>query len=88
MQSILKCFSRCYTAITCDSPGNGTNTVPIPPNIADGMTYLESYTYSCMEGYSTNDPLCVVCQPDSTLSISPPVCTGDYNIVYSEQSGV
>ena len=63
--------------ITCDAPAAGTNTVARPPDVADGLDYLESYTYQCMEGYSTTDELCTVCQPDGSLSLTtPPNCSG------------
>ena len=65
------------TGITCGAPPSGTNTVTLPPEVADGLDYLESYTYQCIEGYSTTDELCTVCQPDGNLSLStPPNCTG------------
>lgn len=33
------------------------------------MFNLDSYTYSCNEGYATDDEMCTVCQPDGTLSL-------------------
>ena len=50
------------------------NTVDVPDNL--NMTYLDTYTYSCFEGYITTDELCTVCKPDGTLSVPPPNCTG------------
>ena len=61
--------------ITCPKPAPGTNTVDVPDNL--NMTYLDTYTYSCSEGFITTDELCTVCQPDGTLSSSPPSCTGE-----------
>ena len=53
------------------------NTVDLPDDVSDGLSYLESYTYSCKEGYSTTDELGTVCQPDGNLSLTtPPNCTG------------
>ena len=67
------------TAITCTGPPPGTNTINIPANLAQGMSYLQSYTYSCMEGYNTTDELCTVCQPDGSLSLTvPPICAGNF----------
>lgn len=63
--------------IACGKPLDGTNTYPIPENLA--MYYLDTYTYSCMEGYTTDDELYTVCQPDGTLSLADlPTCTGDF----------
>ena len=53
---------------------NGTNTEPVPADKESSMGYLESYTYSCMEGYKTNDTLCTVCLPDGSLSSPAPNC--------------
>ena len=60
--------------ITCPKPAAGTNTVDIP-DVLD-MTYLDTYTYSCLEGYITTDDICTVCKSDRTLSVPPPNCTG------------
>ena len=67
----------CFVAITCPAPSPGENTVDLPVNVTDGLSYLESYTYSCMDGYDTMDELCATCQPDGTLSIPPPTCYGE-----------
>ena len=48
-------------------------------NEIDGLSYLESYTYSCKEGYATTDPLTTLCQPDGSLSLTrPPECSGKF----------
>ena len=65
---------------------NGTNTEPVPADKASSMGYLESYTYSCMEGYKTNDELCTVCQPDGELSSPAPDCVRKFLIIYSQQN--
>ena len=41
------------------------------------MEYLDTYTYSCIEGYATDDDVCTVCLADGTLSTPPPNCTGE-----------
>ncbi|XP_067947632.1 sushi, von Willebrand factor type A, EGF and pentraxin domain-containing protein 1-like [Watersipora subatra] len=65
-------------AIVCDAPANGTNTKPVPACLETGMIYLDIYQYECMEGYSTDDELCLVCLPDGSLSLDfPPVCSAD-----------
>ena len=43
------------------------------------MTYLDTYTYSCSEGYTTTDDICTVCESDGTLSGPSPNCTGNIN---------
>ena len=67
-----------FVVVQCDGPKTGTNTNEIPQKIANGLSYLESYTYSCKEGYTTTDDLCTVCQPNGNLSLpKPPNCTGE-----------
>ena len=69
-----------FSAITCPAPSPGVNTVSLTANEIDGLSYLESYTYSCMEGYNTTDPLTTICQPDGSLSLTtPPVCNGEFH---------
>ena len=70
-------------AITCPAPATpGVGVEPLPSDVAYGMKYLESYTYSCMEGYTTTDDLCTVCQPDGTLSLTTaPNCTGEHTLL-------
>ena len=60
--------------ITCPKPADGINTVDVPAAL--NMTYLDTYAYSCLEGYTTTDDICTVCKSDGTLSVSPPNCTG------------
>ena len=60
--------------IRCPKPAAGMNTVDVPDNL--NMTYLDTYTYSCLEGYITTDDICTVCKSDGTLSVEPPACTG------------
>ena len=67
----------CTLAITCPGLSEGVNTEALTANEIDGLSYLESYTYSCKEGYNTTDPLTTLCQPDGSLSLSTaPECTG------------
>ena len=66
-------------AISCAAPGQGIGTLDIPTELSLGLSYLESYTYSCKKGYTTSDELCTVCQPDGSLSTPPPNCTGKIN---------
>ena len=54
---------------------NGTNTEPVPADKASSMGYLDSYTYSCLDGYRTDDELCTVCQPNGSLSSPAPMCS-------------
>ena len=74
----------CFIAITCSAPLPGENTVDLPNDVTDGLSYLESYTYSCREGYTTTDELCTVCQPDGSLSLAtPPRCAGESSQIYN-----
>ena len=72
----------------CPRPEPGINTDDVPDSLSGGLDYLETYTYSCMEGYTTTDDLCTVCQPDGTLSLTkPPNCTGkSHQKVYKQCS--
>lgn len=62
---------------------DGTNTYPVPNDLI--MYSLDTYIYSCMEGYTTDDQLYTVCRPDGSLSlVEPPNCTGktdNYNFL-------
>ena len=60
--------------ITCPKPDPGTNTVEVPADL--NMKYLDTYTYSCLEGFTTTDDICTVCKSNGTLSAGPPTCTG------------
>ena len=63
----------------CPAPENGTNTEPVPDSLQAGILYSDSYTYSCMEGYTTSDELCTVCLADGDLSLNmAPNCTSKY----------
>ena len=71
----------------CPAPSAGINTVVLPDNLQYGLEYLESYTYSCIEGYNTTDELCTVCQPDGSLSLTrPPQCTGNIGKLITRKS--
>ena len=59
----------------CGVPPNGVKTDPIPANIS--KYYLDRYTYSCQEGYATDDDLCVVCDSDGIWYPNAPNCTGN-----------
>ena len=73
----VKQLNVCILAITCPGLSEGVNTVSLTANEIDGLSYLESYTYSCIEGYATTDPVTTLCQPDGSLSVTnPPNCTG------------
>ena len=65
------------SAITCDPPPAGTNTKDIPEELLeDGLTYLQSYTYSCLDGFFTTDEVFTKCQSDGSLSLAdPPECS-------------
>ena len=59
----------------CAPPPAGTNTRDIPPNLQQGFNYLQVYTYECIEGYETTDPVVTVCRPDGTKSLgTAPTC--------------
>ena len=75
--SVYKHFPPLFIVINCTQTPPGVNTEPIPVE-SKVLQYLESYTYSCKEGYTTNDPLCTVCQANGTLSIPAPACHGEY----------
>ena len=58
--------------VFCGTPPHGLYT-EIPQTV---LMYLDTYNYSCMDGYWTNDPILTQCQADGTFSLNnPPVCT-------------
>ena len=65
-----------FTPDTSSGLKNGINTEPIPVDKQSSLRYLESYTYSCKDGYTTNDTLYTLCYPNGTLSAPPPTCSG------------
>ena len=71
-------FLSKFAEILCKGPPEGVNVKEIPSNIADGLSYLQLYQFSCLPGYETNDTMSVFCQPDGMLSLSTgPNCTGE-----------
>ena len=69
-------------AITCDPPPAGNNTRDIPEELLEnGLTYLQSYTYSCLDGFFTTDEVFTKCQSDGSLSLAnPPECSGRFKM--------
>ena len=66
-----------FTEIVCPGLPEGVALMPVPHQFTVNISYLTTYTYSCIEGYQTSDELTVVCLPNGTLSItSAPNCTG------------
>ena len=66
-----------FAEIICPPPSPGENTVDLPDDVSDGLSYLEPYTYTCKKGSATTDELFTLCQPDGSLSLAtPPNCTG------------
>ena len=51
---------------------NGTNTEPVNSSVP--FFYGETYTYTCLESYSTEDEVNATCTAKGTLSLSPPHC--------------
>ena len=86
-----------FTAIICPAPPPGVNTrnlldadglshlertVDLSADLL-GLFYLESYTYSCKEGFITTDELVTTCLPNGTLSLAkPPTCIGELTQTY------
>ena len=60
--------------IECGAPPNGINTVEISPDVT--LFYKESYNYSCLEGYDTDEEVITTCLGDSSLSLDPPPTCG------------
>ena len=58
--------------ISCGVPVNGGNTET--PTVS--LLYQDTYNYSCLTGYETNDDITTECLADGSLSLdSPPTCT-------------
>ena len=65
--------------VRCNAPRKGTNTNPIPGELKDGLVFPQSYTYSCLDGYTTVDAVFTQCQADGELSLTtPPTCVGRF----------
>ena len=75
-QSILVHYYISLAEISCGIPANGTNTQAVPQ---DSLIYNNTYSYSCLTGYTTTDVLTVECLSDGTLSLhTPPNCTSKH----------
>ena len=62
-----------YIVILCGAPPNGTNTQAVPQV---SLLYQDTYNYSCLTGYETNDVITTECLSNGSLSLdSPPTCT-------------
>ena len=60
--------------ITCNLE-DGENTESLPNAI---LNCGQSYTYSCLPGYESNDTRTVVCTSEGSLSQSAPNCTSKF----------
>ena len=61
-----------FAAIICGVPPTGGNTET--PTVS--LLYQDTYNYSCLTGYETNDNITTECLADGSLSLdSSPNCT-------------
>ena len=73
MQLFINSF---FAEISCGVPANGSNTET--PTVS--LLYQDTYNYSCLTGYDTNDVITTECLADGSMSLdSPPFCTSKYN---------
>ena len=63
-----------FSAKTCEMVPNGTNTELVPPGLV--LSFMETYTYQCLPGYTSFGDMCAVCLANGNLSIAAPDCTG------------
>ena len=69
MQLFINSF---FAEISCGVPANGVNTET--PTVR--VLYQDTYNYSCLTGYETNDNITTECLADGSLSLdSSPNCT-------------
>ena len=62
-----------FTEISCGIPPDGINTQTIPHV---NLFYQDTYNYSCLSGYETNDNITTECLADGSWSVeSPTNCT-------------
>ena len=65
-----------FADISCGVPANGDNTET--PTVS--LLHQDTYYYSCLTGYWTNDSITTECLADGSLSLdSPPNCTSKYS---------
>ena len=63
-------------AIICGSVPEGVNVYDVPK---EPLKAGDMYTYTCLEGYFTNDKTSVQCQQNGELSLEKgPNCTSKY----------
>ena len=60
--------------MTCGKPPPGIKTEPVDDI---SLTFEQTYTYICMEGYENSIGLTTACEADKGWSLDPPpTCTG------------
>ena len=65
-------FHYCFAIVSCGVPATGSNTET--PTVS--LLYQDTYNYSCLTGYETNDNITTECLADGSLSLdSSPNCT-------------
>ena len=68
-----------YLGISCGVPPAGINTSVA----SNSLFYEDSYNYTCLDGFVTNDPVTTECLANGTFSLdNPPSCTSQYEIFY------
>ena len=71
-QSIRSLF---IAGISCGVPPAVNNTAEVPQI---PVSFEGTYTYSCLAGYETSDPLTTQCQSDGSWSLTtPPTCNSE-----------
>ena len=73
------------SATVCRRPREGTNTVPIPAYLANGLPFLHTYTYECKGGFVpsfASPQMTVTCHSDGLLSRGAPWCVGMFMYKY------
>ena len=68
------CLIRCQTLaeIVCGIPKDGVNTTAVI--VTEPLTVGQTYTYSCISGYRSDDTLTVLCKQNGQFSSDGPTC--------------
>ena len=65
----------------CGVPSYGTNTQLVPQV---SLSYQDTYNYSCLTGYETNDDITTECLANGSMSLDgAPACSSEYNVHYN-----
>ena len=69
-----------FIEVICGTPADGVNTMMVPDDLH--LCYEESYIYSCIVGYETDEEVVTSCRYDGNWTLlTPPTCKRKHLVV-------